>query len=284
MWIVVRVASIAVLAAVALLLLGHGDGVIAGADRVLGLLDLGAGAGTGGAPSQGAVLVGALAGALAALVPPLERAVGQVVTLLHELGHTLVAAALGARPAGIVLRHDASGHATARWRGDRGPLRRVALATVAFVGLPAPAVAAAGGSELLVLAGPEPVLWSAALAGAVVALLARSPWSLLVAVALAGLALLALGEAARPWTGGAAVGLLVAVALGSALDALPRALGRIREGDDARVVAQLLLIPARLVRLLQVVIVLAASGWVLWQLLAPLWAAAAGVLASAVGA
>ena len=261
----VRVTSIAVLAVVVLLLAGQGPWLVDLQARVLGA------APAGGAPAAGSTgaVIGMLAGLGASVVPPVARAVAQVVTLLHELGHIVVAAALGARPAGIVLRHDASGHATARWRGDPGPLRRLALAVVALIGLPAPAVAAAAGVELLVVAGPEPVLWSAAIAGTVVALLARSLWSLVVALVLVGLAILALGEAAQPGIAAAAVGLLVAVALSSVLDALPRLTGRIRAGDDARVVATLLRVPARLVRWAQVLAVLAAGGWALWRLLAP---------------
>lgn len=257
--------SIAVLAVVVLLLAGQGPWLVDLQARVLGA------APAGGAPAAGSTgaVIGMLAGLGASVVPPVARAVAQVVTLLHELGHIVVAAALGARPAGIVLRHDASGHATARWRGDPGPLRRLALAVVALIGLPAPAVAAAAGVELLVVAGPEPVLWSAAIAGTVVALLARSLWSLMVALVLVGLAILALGEAAQPGIAAAAVGLLVAVALSSVLDALPRLTGRIRAGDDARVVASLLRVPARLVRWAQVLAVLAAGGWALWRLLAP---------------
>jgi len=209
--------------------------------------------------------IGSLAaGGAAAVVRPAHRAVGQLVTLLHEVGHTVVAAALGARPRGIVLRHDASGHATASWVGQASPLRRLALGSVAFVGLPAAAAASAAAAQLLVVVGPRTVLWSVAGAGALVALLARSVWSLLIAAGTAGIAVAALGDTAEPWAAGAVVALVTAVAVKTTGDNLRRLRTPIREGDDARVVGADLGLPARLVQFVQVATGATLSGFTLW--------------------
>lgn len=268
MWVVVRVVALAVLALMGVLLLGHGDWLFDLIDRAAGLV--GAGPVTPRADaglSAPAALAGVAVGLGAALTRPANRAVGQLVTLLHELGHTVVAAALGGRPAGIVLRHDASGHATARWGGHAGLTRRLALAAVAFAGLPAAAVVSAAGAHLLLLAGPEAVLWAFAIAGGAVAVLARSAWSVLVAGGLVGLAVAALHDAVAPWVGAAMVALLVATSARAALDAL-RTIGRpLRPGEDARVVARNIRLPAGLVRLVQVAACAVLSVWAVWLLL-----------------
>lgn len=257
MWLVLRGVALALLLAVVVLAAGHG-GLLWSAVPVPRTS-------TGLSPL--ATVSGLALGGAAALVHPAHRAVGQVVTLLHELGHTVVAAALGARPRGIVLRHDASGHATARWVGQPSPFRRVGLATVAFIGLPAAAAVSAAGVELLTVAGPRAVLWSVAAAGGLVGLLARSVWSALVAVATAGFAVVTLGDAAEPWAASVVVALLTAVAIKTTYDNLRRLRRPLHDGDDARVVGRHLRLPARLVQFVQVALGAALSGHALWLLL-----------------
>ena len=267
MWMLFRAIAIAVLAVVGLLLAAQGAWLFEAVDRGLEAVGTGVRLPRADPTRSTPVAAGGLVlGALVALISPTRRAVSQLVTLLHELGHTVVAAALGARPSGIVLRHDASGHATARWVGTPTPWRRVALATVAFAGLPAAATASTAGARLLVLAGPQAVLWSFAAAGVVVAMLARSAWSLLVAGSLAGLAALALSEAGQPFAAGAVIALLTATAVRVVSDT-GRSIGRpIDEGSDARAVAGPLFLPARLVQCVQVAVAAALSVWTLWLL------------------
>ncbi len=268
MWMIVRVAAVLVVAVLGLLIAGRGGWIIDVVDAVPGL---GAGPPSGFVggvrPATVAGIAGLVVGALAAVLGPVARGVSQLVTLLHELGHTVVAAALGARPAGIVLRHDASGHATARWVGRPTWTRRFALALVAFAGLPAAAAVTTAGAQLLRLLGPDVVLWSFAVAGGLVALLARSVWSLIVAAGLAGAALAALSDAAAPWAAAIVVALLTSVAVKTTLDNLRRLRRPMQEGDDARAVGRRLRVPARLVQLLQVAVATALSGWTVWLLL-----------------
>lgn len=266
MWPLIRAAALLALTLLVVLLIGRGAWLLTTLAEVTGpdmtLLP------QGGGPPPPVVVGGLAVGATGTALRPLRRIVDQAVTLLHELGHTLVAAALGARPAGIVLRHDASGHATARWRHRSAPRRRLSLALTALVGLPAPAVAAAASTRLLTLAGPRPGLWAVAIAGAVVAVLARSAWALLVAVVLAGAAAAALTEAAEAVAAGGLIALVTAVALTSAVGAAGR-LGRpIASGDDARAVHRELRVPPRLVLAAQAAITVVAAAWALWPLLA----------------
>jgi hypothetical protein len=268
MWVLIRLAALAALVAVGVLVLGRGDWLLDAVDGMAALGGLGPLPRDDGVLTAPVVTAGLAGGALVAVLGPARRVVAQLTTLLHELGHVLAAAALGARPAGIVLRHDASGHATARWTGRPGPVRRVSLALTALSGLPAPAVAAAAGAELLTAAGPRPVLWSLVVAGAVVALLARSLWSVLVAAGLAALAVAGLSDAAEPWTAGGVAALVTAVGLASAIDALRRLRWPIPQGDDARAVHRHLRLPPKLVQLLQVATTAAAGLWTGWVLLA----------------
>lgn len=267
MWTFVRLAALTVLTLVTAVLVGVGETVVAAVTRIAALVGWDLATPEGGAGTAWQASTAAMVGGLAVgLVRPPARLVRQVVTLVHELGHTVVSAALGARPSGIVLRHDASGHATARWIGRPSPGRRFALAAVALAGVPAATVATAAGAQLLILAGPRPVLWSLATVGAVVAVLARSAWSLLIAVVFGGLALVALRDAAEPWAGAAVVGLLTAVVVRAVLDDL-RALGRpLHAGDDARAVGRQVWLPARVVQAVQVALSTAAGAWTLWLL------------------
>jgi hypothetical protein len=253
MWLLLRVLALTALGLVVTSAVGAGEVLVRFAERSAELVGRGPIAvGPGGEVGTAASLAAIGAGVAAALVGPSTRAVRQVVTLVHELGHTVLAAALGARPDAIVLRHDASGHATARWVGHPTPARRVALAAVAAAGTPAATIGSLAGAQLYVLAGPRPVLWSSAVAGSVVAVLARSAWSLAVAVALGSLALVALRDAAEPWAGAIVVGALTAVAVRAVVDDV-RTLGApISDGDDARAVSRQLWLPARLVRTLLV--------------------------------
>lgn len=272
MWSLVRLLALTVLVVTGLLVAGRGDLVVDGARWIGEVLSglAGADAPSGPQPPElvrSTVLVGLGVGAAVALLPPGRGALRQLVTLLHELGHTVVAAALGARPAGIVLRHDASGHATARWVGRPTPARRLALAAVAFAGVPTAPVAALAGARLLLLAGPEAVLWCVAVAGVVVAVLARSAWSLLVAALVATLAVAGLRDAAAPFATVAVVALVTATAV-AALHVGGSALrSPLRDGDDARVVAGYLLLPGRLVRLVQHAVAATASLATFWLLL-----------------
>jgi hypothetical protein len=266
MWMLLRVLALAVLALIGLLIVGRGGWLLDGVDAALALAGAEDVPRAGAIPSPVATIGGLSLGIVAAVTTPVHRVVGQLVTLLHELGHTVVAAALGARPAGVVLRHDASGHATARWTREATPLRRLALAAVAFAGLPAAAAVAAAGAQLLLLTGPRSVLWGVAVAGVVVGLLARSAWSLLIALAVAGLALAALREAVEPWAVGVVIGLLTATAVKTARDSAWAARRPIQRGDDARAVGGALVLPPRLVQLGQIALTAALSGWTLWLL------------------
>lgn len=253
MWSLVRALALVTVALVVALLGGAGPAIVDGVQRFTGAADAAWLLGPEPATST-SLWVGAAVGAAAALLRPTAAAIRQLVTLLHELGHTLVAAAAGARPAGVVLRHDASGHATARWVGDAGPGRRVVLAAVAVVGLPSPVAATAAGAAALVLFGPEPVLWATAAAGVLVAVLARSAWSFAVALACAGLALAALRDAVAGWATAIVVALLVAVAVRATVDAARRVGRPIAAEDDARAVTAQLRLPARAVLVAQVAV------------------------------
>jgi hypothetical protein len=271
MWLVLRLLALAVIAAGALLLAGHGAWPLDALDALVPGVDIAALPRTEAAPTWPQLAAGAVAGLAVSVVPLARQLTAQLTTLVHELGHTVVAAALGGRPAGIVLRHDASGHASSRWRARATPLRRLALATVAFVGLPAPAVATAVAAHLLLLGGPRTVLWVLAAAGVVVALLARSAWSLLVAGGLVAMAAAALTEAAAPWATGVVLALLGAVIVGVLRDCGAVLRRGVVDGEDAQVVARHVWLPARLVQLLQLAVATALVGWTAWLLLtAPL--------------
>ena len=271
MWIVVRLIAVAALAAGGVLLAGHGTWLLVTLDSFAAKFRAGPVMAGRETPLEWPVAAGGLlVGLAAASWPPAARLVSHLTTLLHELGHVVVAAALGGRPSGIVLRHDASGHARTRWLGRATPLRRFAIATVAFSGRLAPPAAAAVGAQLTLVAGPRGVLWSLTAAAVVVTILARSPWSLLVALALAAVAATALTDAMAPASAGAVVALLGGIALSSIYDQVRVLRSRVVAGDDAVVVARELRLPVRLTRLCQVTVAMSLAVWTLWLLLSSL--------------
>jgi hypothetical protein len=266
MWTLIRLFALALLAVLALLVAGAGEAVYAGAADLAGRLGLDLPAREPAGLEAGVVIGGLLVGLV--LSAPRGRGIGgatsHAVTLLHELGHVLIAAACGARPAGIVLSHDASGHATSRWTQRRGPLARAQRAATAFFGYPAPATFSAAGAAMLVGFGPRAVLWSLAGAAALVAVLARSGWTFLVAGALGAVAVVSLSERAAPYAVGVAVAVLVAVAVHNAILEVRRSFRPMSGGHDAFAVRREIAIPARLTMTVQSLWTVAAAGWTLW--------------------
>jgi hypothetical protein len=105
---------------------------------------------------------------------------------------------------------------------------------------------------------------------AIVTLLSRSLWAAAVSLTLGALAVVALSERAEPYAAGAVVALTVALSSRNLVEDV-RELGRQLPGDhDARKVQAALGLPARLVRLLQAAVTLAATGLVAWHLAASL--------------
>jgi len=263
MWFLVRLAALAVLVAVGVLVAGVAEVVLAGIDRSFSPLGARLPVVAPADLTPLVVVVGGLVGVV--LGGPWAgragRALAHTETLLHELGHVLVAAACGARPTGVVLAHDASGHATARWRERRGPLPRLQRAAVAWFGYPAPPTFAAAGTALLVVAGPRAVLWTILGAAALVAVLARSAWTVVVTVGLGLVALVSLTDRAAPFAAGVAVALLAAIVVHHVVTTWRRVVRRLPDGHDAYTVREQLGVPARLVHLLQTAWSLAAAAW-----------------------
>ncbi|GGC02191.1 M50 family metallopeptidase [Cellulomonas carbonis] len=88
------------------------------------------------------------------LVPGLWRVARNVLTIVHEAGHALVAVLTGRRLQGIRLHSDTSGLTVSVGR-PRGP----GMVATAFAGYPAPAVLGLGASWLLGRGYAVGVLW-----------------------------------------------------------------------------------------------------------------------------
>ncbi|MDO5739638.1 MAG: M50 family metallopeptidase [Ornithinimicrobium sp.] len=134
-------------------------------------------------------------GALAVVVtwsPVGYRVVRHLVTLLHEAGHALVAAAVGRRLSSIRLHADTSGVTLSRGR-PRGP----GMVAMVAAGYPAPALAGLGGAFLLGAGYAAGLLWALVLTCAVLLLLVRNLYGLWV-VAVTGALVAWLSWAASP--------------------------------------------------------------------------------------
>lgn len=125
---------------------------------------------------QAALLLAGVAVAVA-WSPAGYRLVRHLVTLVHEAGHALVAAAVGRRLSGIRLHSDTSGVTLSRGRA-RGP----GMVATLLAGYPAPALVGLGGALLLGGGHAAGVLWALVLTCAAMLLLIRNLYGLWVVV------------------------------------------------------------------------------------------------------
>lgn len=188
-------------------------------------------------------------------------ALRRLLTLFHEAGHVAIATVYGARPHGLVVNGDGSGHAAFAWPRRRTPLRRFAHASVAFAGEVSAPLFVLASVHLLLTVGPLPVWGLLAAVGAAALLLSRS----LLAFTLAGLVVAAAATALSPqlasWSFSAAVVLLAALTATSAIDLFQKLSGGTFDaGSDQRVVAAKVFVPARIVMVAQTLIGWAATA------------------------
>ena len=178
--------------------------------------------------------------ALALWTPVTGRALAQVVTLVHELGHALVGLAVGGRVQRLSLSLDASGE-TLALVGGRHPKARLTAFTVA--GYPAPplagllaAAAVASEDHRLLL------LLSAVVVAAALVLWVRNLWGIVVFVATAAGLWLAATEAGDGVTRTVAIAAAWLFSLGGLRSAWQLTHGRAPSAaplDDAERIAQL---------------------------------------------
>ncbi len=172
--------------------------------------------------------------------PVTGRALAQVVTLVHELGHALVGLVVGGRVQRVSLALDASGE-TLTLMGGRHPKARLTAFTLA--GYPAPplagllaAASVASDDHRLLL------LLSAVLVAAALVLWVRNLWGILVFLAVAAGLWLVATQADDALTRSIAIGAAWLFGLGGLRSAWQLTHGRAPSTaalDDAERVAQL---------------------------------------------
>lgn len=217
-----------------------------------------------------AALVGVAVVAL--LVAPVTgRALAQVVTLVHELGHAAVGLLVGGRVRRVSIALDASGE-TLTLIGGRYPRTRLSAFTLAgypapsLIGLAAAAAVASEDHRFFLLLG-------AVLVATSLVLWVRNPWGIVVFAATAVALWLAATEAADALTRTVAIALAWVFAIGGLRSAWQLTRGpRATAGslDDAERVAQLSrVVPRFLVVAAFVVVAMAALAGVVVLLLRP---------------
>ena len=194
-----------------------------------------------------AVVVGLVV--LALLVAPVtSRALAQVVTLVHELGHATVGLLVGGRVRRVSIALDASGE-TLTLIGGRCPRLRLTAFTLAgypappLIGVIAAASVASEDHRLFLLLG-------AVLVAVALVLWVRNPWGIVVFAVTAVVLWLAATEAADTLTRSVAMALAWLFSLGGLRSAWQLTRGP-REAagalDDAERVAQLSRVVPRIV-------------------------------------
>lgn len=192
--------------------------------------------------TDSATFAGLVGVAVAALLwaPVTGRALAQVVTLVHELGHALVGLAVGGRVQRVSLSLDASGE-TLTLVGGRHPKARLTAFTLA--GYPAPplagllaAAAVASEDHRLLL------LLSAVVVAVALVLWVRNLWGIVVFVATAAGLWLAATEAGDGLTRTVTIATAWLFSLGGLRSAWQLTHGRAPSAaalDDAERIAQL---------------------------------------------
>lgn len=206
-----------------------------------------------------AALVGVGVAALL-LAPVTGRALAQVVTLVHELGHAAVGLLVGGRVRRVSIALDASGE-TLTLIGGRYPRTRLSAFTLAgypappLIGLAAAASVASEDHRFFLLLG-------AVLVAVSLVLWVRNPWGIVVFVTTAVVLWLAATEAADGLTRTVAIALAWLFSLGGLRSAWqlthgprPTASGL----DDAERVAQLSRVVPRMAVVGAFVVVAAAA-------------------------
>ncbi|GAB76995.1 Peptidase M50B-like [Austwickia chelonae] len=142
-------------------------------------------------PWQAAALLGVLTWVLT-WIPAGYHVVRHLVTLVHEAGHAIVAAAVGRQLTGIRLHSDSSGVTVSRGR-PRGPGM---IATV-LAGYPAPALVGLAGAFVLRTGYAVALLWGLVVTCALMLLLIRNLYGLWT-IAVTGVSVAALSWSAPP--------------------------------------------------------------------------------------
>ena len=168
------------------------------------------------------------------------RALAQVVTLVHELGHAVVGLLVGGRVQRVSISLDASGE-TLTLMGGRFPRVRLTMFTLA--GYPAPAVVGLGAAFAVSTEDHRLfLLLAAVLVAAALVLWVRNLWGIVVFAVTAVVLWLAATEAGDVVTRSAAIALAWLFALGGLRSAWQLTRGARTSGrvlDDAERVAQL---------------------------------------------
>lgn len=180
-------------------------------------------------PLDPAVTVGALLGAMLAVLPPLWRQARHAVTIVHEAGHGLAATLTGRRLTGIRLHSDTSGVTVSVGR-PAGP----GMAVTLLAGYPAPALAGLAVAWLVGSGLGTAALWAMLLLLALVLVQIRN-WFGLWSVLVAGGAVFAVTWwAPADWQQGAATALGGFLLLGALRASLELQSARRREGRGRR--------------------------------------------------
>ncbi len=178
----------------------------------------------------GALAVGAGVALLGFLAPV------HATTIVHELGHGLVGAALGARILGMVTSRDGSGHVRYQFSGP-APMRS---ALTGLAGYPFPGILGLAGAQLALagLAGTW-LVYLAVLMTVLLAAALRSWWAALVAVGLAATATLTLAFGSNLVIAGSVMALAGALAVQGGRQALTQwSLCRAGRRCDATIIAK----------------------------------------------
>ena len=206
-----------------------------------------------------AAVVGVVVVALL-MAPVTGRALAQVVTLVHELGHAAVGLLVGGRVRRVSISLDASGE-TLTLIGGRYPRTRLSAFTLAgypappLIGLAAAASVASEDHRFFLLLG-------AVLVGTALVLWVRNPWGIVVFLVTAVVLWLAATEAADALTRTVAIALAWMFSVGGLRSAWQLTHGpRAAAGalDDAERVAQLSRVVPRIMVVAGFVVVAAAA-------------------------
>ena len=224
-----------------------------------------------GAPSASLVALGFGVGVIVE-ASPLKIALRYFSTVVHELGHAFMAAALFARPKSILIHPSSAGLATFELAPNWGRFRSF---LVSGAGYPAPSIAAVAAIQAVQMGHSQAwAVFSMAILSIAILLLIRNFWGFFWTTCVVAVSYFGLKYVSAEWVGVAVAGIAGFLAM-NGIEFASIQLKLVKQGSgsgaDAEAISQLTRIPAGIVASGHLLLCMGISGAAGYFAIQPYW-------------